>query len=65
MEELIPVTPDTVALTVALPVLTAVITPLLLTVRTPGLLLVQLVTAPFNGTLETCMKFPVAIACWF
>ena len=43
MEELVPVTPETVALIVALPVLTAVITPLPFTVRMLGLLLIQLV----------------------
>ena len=63
MAELVPVTPETVALTVALPVWTAVIKPLLFTVRTPGLLLVQLVTAAVNGTPETCKKVPVADAC--
>jgi len=64
MEELVPVTPATVALTVALPGLTAVITPLLLTERTLGLLLIQLVTSVVNGTPETCKNVPTTEACW-
>ena len=51
MVPLVPVTPPTVALTVALPGPTPVITPLLFTVRTLGLLLVQLVASPVASRL--------------
>src|SRR5208283_4633423 len=64
MVALVAVTPLTVALTVAVPPELAVIKPLLLTERVLGLLLVQLVTAAVNGTLETCGKLPVTAACW-
>jgi len=64
MEALVAVTPATVALILALPGLTAVITPLPSTVITPGLLLVQLVTASVTGTPETCRKELTTEACW-
>src|ERR1700722_10605300 len=63
MEALVPVVPETVALTVASPLLTAVINPLLLTVRTLVLLLVQLMAAPVTGTLLACKKLALTVAC--
>ena len=62
--ELVPVTPLSVALMVALPELTAVTLPLASTARTLGLLLVQLVIKPVTGTPETAGKFAVAEAGW-
>ena len=64
MEALVPIRPATVALIVALPGPTAVITPLPSTVSTPGLLLDQLVTASVTGTPETCKKAATTEACW-
>ena len=52
MVELVPVTPLTVALTTALPVLTAVINPTLFTETMNGLLLVQLVAYGVTVTPE-------------
>ena len=63
MEALVPVTPLSVALTVALPVLTEVIKPLPFTMKTFGLLLVQLVTKPVTGTADAPGKVPVTEAC--
>ncbi len=51
------------ALTVALPPLSAVIKPLLLTVRMAGLLLLQFVAAPVTVTPEAAAKFPTTVAC--
>ena len=64
MEGLIPVTPANVPLIVALPLPTAVMSPLLFTVNTPGLLLVQLVTRLVTCTPEAWLKDAAAPACW-
>src|SRR5579859_5936647 len=63
MEELVPVTPLTVALTVAVPGSTAVTRPLLLTSKTLVLLVVQLVTKLVTVTPEAPVKLPAAEAC--
>ena len=62
MDALVAVTPLTVALTVAEPPLWAVIKPLLLTVSTLALLLVQLVATLVSVTLATCAKLPCTVA---
>ena len=64
MVALVPVTPATVALIVALPGPTAVITPFPSTIMTPGLLLIQLVASVVNGTPATCKKLPRTEAGW-
>src|SRR5215472_8796978 len=64
MVALVPVVPFTIALTVAVPVPTAVTTPLESTVTADGLLLLQLVTKALSATPLACGNVPVAVAFW-